>query len=164
MSQKHMLVRQMSTCLILKKLKMSNSVIDPKKTLPKVIENLYKVHSDISVLALLDNKLIDLILLRASQINGCAYCIDMHLAEAKSHGETQQRLDHIIVWNHFADFTEAERTALAWTEALTQLNPQTNYQLLRDRLIQFFNEEQISALTILVGMINLWNRVQISQY
>lgn len=164
MSQNHKPIRQMDTHLFLKRLKMSNTAIDPKKILAKVVGNLYKVHKDLDDLALLDTNLVDLILLRASQINGCAYCINMHLAEARNHGETQQRLDRLLVWKQSPDFTVAERAALSWLEALTLLNPNTDYQPLRDHLLQSFNEEQISALTILVGMINLWNRVQISQH
>jgi len=112
----------------------------------------------------LDRTIYHLVLLRASQINSCAHCIQMHLREAREHGETQDRLDRVIVWNQVDDFTEREKAALAWTEALTLLDRETDYGPLRARLRQHFSDEQISALTVTVGMINFWNRFAISRH
>lgn len=105
-----------------------------------------------------------LVVLRASQINACAFCVNMHISEARRDGETEARLDRLIVWRHVPDFSDAEKAALAWTEALTVLKEDTQYGLLRLRLREHFSDEQISALTATVAMINLWNRVQISQH
>jgi len=105
-----------------------------------------------------------LVVLRASQINACAFCVKMHLSEARRDGETEARLDRLIVWRHVDDFTPAEKAALAWTEALTTLKEDTVFGILRARLREHFNEAQISALTATIAMINLWNRVQISQH
>ncbi len=105
-----------------------------------------------------------LIHLRASQINGCAFCVKMHLKEARHDGETNDRLDRLIVWAHVSDFTEAEKAALAWTEALTVLDAKTDYAALRARLRASYTDEQISVLTSSIGMINLWNRMQISAH
>ena len=105
-----------------------------------------------------------LVVLRASQINACAFCVKMHISEARRDGETEARLDSLIVWRHVKVFSAAEKAALAWTEALTTLKDETEYGLLRVRLREHFNDEQISALSATIGMINLWNRVQISQH
>lgn len=105
-----------------------------------------------------------LVVLRASQINGCAFCVKMHLAEARRDGESNERLDRLVVWRHVADFTPAEQAALAWTEALTLIKEDTDYGALRARLRAHFDDEQISTLTGTIAMINLWNRLQVSQH
>lgn len=143
---------------------MSTSNIDPKTNLPTVIQNLYQVHASLDSLSLLDSKLTHLILLRVSQINACAFCVKMHLAEARADGETQERLDRLVVWRHSSDYTDPEKAAFEWTESLTTLEVKNDYAELRENLLKHFNEKQISALTVLISMINLWNRIQISQY
>lgn len=105
-----------------------------------------------------------LVHLRASQINGCAHCVKMHSREAREHGETDARLDRLVVWEHVGDYTPRERAALAWTEALTRLAPRTDYAALRADLLAHFSEREASALTADVAMINLWNRVAISRH
>jgi AhpD family alkylhydroperoxidase len=105
-----------------------------------------------------------LVHLRASQINGCAFCVKMHIKEARHDGETNERLDRLIVWAHVSDFSEAEKAALAWTEALTVLDAKTDYATLRARLRAVFTDKQISVLTSSIAMINLWNRIQISAH
>lgn len=132
-----------------------------EQEIPKVLAALLAVHKAVDTVGL-DRTIQHLVVLRASQINGCAGCIKMHLREAREHGETQDRLDRVIVWNHVEDFSEAEKAALAWTEALTVLDPKTDYGPLRARLRQHFGAAQIAALTTTIGMINLWNRLQIS--
>ncbi|MDO9259441.1 MAG: carboxymuconolactone decarboxylase family protein [Pseudomonadota bacterium] len=130
---------------------------------PEVFPALLKVHEVVSDLDL-DKKLHHLVHLRASQINGCAFCVKMHTREARQDGETSDRLDRLVVWAHVSDFSEAEKAALAWTEALTVLNPQTDYASLRGRLRASFTDKQIGALTATIGMINLWNRLQVSAH
>lgn len=105
-----------------------------------------------------------LVLLRASQINRCGFCIEMHTREAREDGETGERLDRVIVWDQVKDFSEREKAALAWTEALTELAPKTDLGALRARLRQRFSEKEIGILTATIGMINLWNRIGISKH
>ena len=96
--------------------------------------------------------------------NVCGFCVKMHTREARQDGETNDRLDRLVVWAHVSDFSEAEKAALAWTEALTLLDPKTDYASLRSRLRQSFSDEEIGALTATIGMINLWNRIQVSAH
>jgi AhpD family alkylhydroperoxidase len=131
--------------------------------IPDVFPALLKVSETIAAQGL-DKKLHHLIHLRASQINGCAFCVKMHLREAREDGETQDRLDRLVVWAHVNDFSEAEKAALAWTEALTTLDHKTDYASLRGRLRTFFSDKEIGALTATIGMINLWNRIQVSAH
>ena len=105
--------------------------------------------------------LIDLIKLRASQINGCAYCVDMHSKEARAHGASQQWLDLISVWRESPIFTDAERAVLGWTEALTLVSesraPDADYEALG----QFFSGEDIAKISVAIGLINVWNRLAV---
>jgi AhpD family alkylhydroperoxidase len=109
----------------------------------------------------LSPSLVELVKMRASQINGCAFCLDMHSKDARKHGETEQRLYLLSGWHESPIYTPAERTALAWTEALTSVAethaPDADYEPLREH----FTDKQIVDLTILIGMINLWNRLAI---
>ncbi|MEN4903334.1 carboxymuconolactone decarboxylase family protein [Luteimonas sp. TWI1437] len=107
-----------------------------------------------------------LIHLRASQINGCAYCIRMHTREARADGETNARLDHLAGWRHMTDYTPAERAALAWTEALTRLggDREPDIGALRTQLRTHFEDPMIAALTVEVAMINQWNRIAIANH
>lgn len=110
----------------------------------------------------LERGLADLVRLRASQINGCAFCIHMHAKEARSHGETELRIVMLNGWRESPLFTDRERAALAWTESLTRITkthaPDADYDLVKSE----FSEDEIVALTVLIGMINTWNRLQIA--
>jgi AhpD family alkylhydroperoxidase len=112
--------------------------------------------------SVIDDKLHDLVQIRASQINGCAFCLDMHVKEAKIHGESELRLYHIAIWRESNLFVPRERAALAWTEALTKLPeggvPDEIYERVRGQL----SEKEISDLTFLVMAINAWNRASIA--
>jgi AhpD family alkylhydroperoxidase len=110
----------------------------------------------------LDRKLVHLMRLRASQINQCAFCVKMHTREAREDGETNDRLDRVIVWEHVSDFSAAERAALEWTEALTYLHPKTDLASLRAKLREHFSDKEIGLVTSNIAMINLWNRIQVS--
>lgn len=112
----------------------------------------------------LDRLLYHLVLLRASQINGCGYCVRMHTREAREDKESNERLDQLIVWRHSAAFTPQEQAALQWTEVLTTLADHTAIASARAALLDHFSKAEITALTALVGMINLWNRIQISNH
>ena len=109
----------------------------------------------------LDKRLIDLVKMRASQINGCVYCLDMHSKDARRQGETEQRLYLLDAWREAPIYAPHERAALAWTEAVTRLAdthaPDDVYEALRSH----FSEKEIADLTILIGMINLWNRLAV---
>jgi len=103
-----------------------------------------------------------LVSLRASQINGCAFCVDMHVKEATIHGERPLRLHHLAAWRESTLFAPRERAALAWTEALTQLAPQGVSDEIYDKVRTQLSEKEISDLTYAVMSINAWNRVNIA--
>jgi AhpD family alkylhydroperoxidase len=106
--------------------------------------------------------LMDLIDIRASQLNGCAFCLDMHVKEAKIHGERELRLYHISVWRESQLFTERERAALLWTETVTQLNGHGISEDVFKNVSEHLSEKELSDLTYAIGMINFWNRLNIS--
>ena len=110
----------------------------------------------------LGNTLIDLVNIRASQINGCAFCLDMHCKEAKIHGEQELRLYHIAIWRESTLFSETERAVLEWTEAVTKLSEHGISDEIYNRVRAQLSEKQISDLTYAIGVINLWNRLNIS--
>jgi AhpD family alkylhydroperoxidase len=112
----------------------------------------------------LEKKLRDLVHLRASQINRCGFCVKMHTREAREDGESSERLDRVIVWSQVSDFTERERAALAWVEALTDLDPKTDFGPLRARLREHFSEKEILALTSTIGVVNFWNRINVARH
>ena len=110
----------------------------------------------------LDEKLLHLIELRASQINGCAYCIDMHSKDARAAGDTEQRLYGLNAWRESPYYTDRERAALEWTEAVTLVSstgvPDSAYEAVRAQ----FSEREIAFLTLAVSMINTWNRLNVA--
>ncbi len=130
---------------------------------PELLQHLGNIHPIINETGI-DTKFQHLIWLRASQINGCGYCAKMHTREARQEGETNERLDHLAVWHSVEDFTDKEKAALAWTEALTTLSPSTDRQSLLTTLRQHYTDKEISALSITIAMINLWNRIQITNH
>lgn len=132
-------------------------------TTPDVFAALEHVHASIDAHGL-DRKIHHLVQLRASQLNGCAYCVKMHTREARGDEETNERLDRLVVWEHASDFTEKERVALEWTEILTHLDRKSDYGAVRARLRDHFSDAEVAALTATVAMINLWNRIQISAH
>ncbi|EDZ99147.1 alkylhydroperoxidase like protein, AhpD family [Burkholderia sp. H160] len=99
--------------------------------------------------------------IRASQLNGCSFCIDMHVKEATIYGERPLRLHHVAAWRESNLFTPRERAALAWTEALTQISPLGVSDEIYDRVRTQFSEKELSDLTFQVMSINAWNRVNI---
>jgi AhpD family alkylhydroperoxidase len=110
----------------------------------------------------LEQKLLDLIKLRVSQINGCAYCIDMHWKDLRSLGETEQRLYGLDAWQESPYYTDRERAALARAESVTNIKethaPDDVYQETR----KSFNEKELADLTLAISAINAWNRLSIS--
>jgi len=110
----------------------------------------------------LEHKLVLLMKMRASQINGCAYCIDMHSIDARAEGETEQRLYALDAWRETPFFTDRERAALEWTEALTLVSETHVPDEVHEQAKKYFNEKEIADLTIVVSTINMWNRISIS--
>ncbi|WP_017363519.1 carboxymuconolactone decarboxylase family protein [Ectopseudomonas mendocina] len=103
-----------------------------------------------------------LVTLRASQINGCGFCVDMHVKEAKIHGERELRLHHVAIWRESPLFSPRERAALEWTEALTQLAPHGVSDTIYASVREQFSEQELSDLTFLVVAINGWNRLNVA--
>lgn len=112
--------------------------------------------------SVIEDSIHDLVQIRASQINGCAFCLDMHVKEAKIHGETELRLYHIAIWRESNLFVPRERAALAWTEALTKLPEGGVSDEIYERVRGQLSEKEISDLTFLVMAINAWNRASIA--
>jgi AhpD family alkylhydroperoxidase len=110
----------------------------------------------------LDHKLIHLIKMRASQINGCAFCIDMHSKDARAMGETEQRLYELNAWRETPFYTDSERAALEWTESLTLVSETHVPDEVYENVRKHFSEKETVDLSLIVGMINLWNRLAIS--
>lgn len=135
--------------------------VNYQREIPDILQSMAAVHATIDSHEV-DRILQHLMRLRASQMNGCAFCVKMHIREAREDGETNERLDRVIVWNHVSDFTEREKAALAWTEALTDLDPRADLGPLRARLRQYFSDKEIGLLTSDIALINLWNRIQVS--
>ncbi|CAN7589461.1 carboxymuconolactone decarboxylase family protein [Paenibacillus sp. LjRoot56] len=109
-----------------------------------------------------EEKILDLVHIRASQMNGCGFCLDMHVKQAKIHGEGELRLYHIAIWRESTLFTPRERAALAWTEILTKLPEHGVPDELYDRVRGQFSEKEISDLTFSVMAINAWNRINVA--
>lgn len=103
----------------------------------------------------------ELVDLRVSQLNACAFCVDMHVKEATQHGERALRLHHVATWRESTLFSPRERAALAWAESLTQLSAQGVPDDLYERVRTQFSEKELSDLTFQVMAINAWNRVNV---
>lgn len=110
----------------------------------------------------LDESLMNLVKLRASYINGCAYCVDMHTKDARLAGETEQRLYAVPVWRETPFFTPRERVALAWAEAVTEISKGGVSDELRETARAHFTEKELVDLTMVVITINGWNRLSIT--
>jgi AhpD family alkylhydroperoxidase len=104
----------------------------------------------------------DLVNIRASQINGCTFCLDMHVKEATLRGERPLRIHHVAAWRESTLFEPRERAALAWTEALTQLSPQGVSDDVYERVRAHLSEKELTDLTYLVMSINAWNRINVA--
>jgi AhpD family alkylhydroperoxidase len=110
----------------------------------------------------IDAKLLHMLKLRASQINGCAFCIDMHWKDARAAGDTEQRLYGLNAWRESPYYSEKERAALEWVEAVTQVASSHVPDEVYARVRSQYSEKEIVDLTLAAGMINLWNRMAIS--
>ena len=110
----------------------------------------------------IEQSLLELVRLRASQINGCAYCVDMHSADAKKAGESERRLHAVVVWRDSPFFTTRERVALAWTESVTLLSETHVPDELYNEVLTCFSEKELIDLTMAIITINSWNRIAVS--
>ena len=110
----------------------------------------------------LERSLLDLVLIRASQINHCAYCLDMHTKDARVSGETEQRIYALSAWAEAPFYSERERAALAWTEAVTLLTEGFVPDAVYDQARQNFSESELISLTMVIITINCWNRLNVS--
>lgn len=110
----------------------------------------------------IEESLQNLVKLRASQVNGCAYCVDMHYLDARAAGETEQRLSALVIWQETPFFTERERAALLWTEKLTLISLDHVPDEIYERVRPHFTEEELVNLTLVIVTINAWNRFAIS--
>ena len=110
----------------------------------------------------LEPALLELVKLRASQINGCAYCIDMHTKDARAHGEAEQRLYALNAWRETPFFSDRERAALAWTKAVTEVAQTHVPDDVYEAAHRHFNDKELVDLTLAVAAINGWNRLAIS--
>jgi AhpD family alkylhydroperoxidase len=128
---------------------------------PETIKALSAVEAQIAASGL-EKSLIELVKTRASQINGCAFCINMHTQDARKLGETEQRLYMLSAWQESPLYSDRERAALAWTEAVTLIADTHAPDDLYEELRAHFSEPEMVNLTMLIGAINAWNRIAIS--
>jgi len=135
--------------------------IDITRVSPKVAQAMFGLQNTVNNSGL-EHNLLELVKMRASQINGCAYCLDMHSKDARAAGETEQRLYLLDAWREVALYSERERAALEWTEALTRIGeghvPDAVYASAREH----FSEEELVNLALAVVAINGWNRLSIA--
>jgi len=134
--------------------------IDFTKASPDAVKAMYGLERYLRICGL-EESLVHLVKMRASQINGCAYCLDMHSKDARAAGETEQRLYVLDAWREAPFYTDRERAALAWTEALTRIaethGPDEVYREAREQ----FDEKELMDLTLAIVTINAWNRIAI---
>ena len=135
--------------------------LDFYKANPAAIKALIGVEERVGKSAL-EKSLTELVRLRASQINGCAFCVDMHTTDARKGGETDRRLAAVVVWRETPFFTDRERAALEWTEALTLVSHEHVPDAVWNAVRPHFHDEELVDLTLLVSAINAWNRFAIS--
>src|SRR3954464_4020293 len=135
--------------------------IDAFKQSPELIKRLaeFSTHVDDSGI---EKTILLLVSIRASQMNGCAFCLDMHVKEAKLHGERELRLYHVAIWRESPLFSAKERAALAFTEALTRIAPDGISDELYAEVREQFSDKELSTLTFRVMTINAWNRANVA--
>ena len=133
--------------------------LDPYAVAPQLIKSWMGV--SVAVAASLDASLVELVKIRSSQINGCANCINMHTAEARGKGETEQRIYLLSAWREAPCYTERERAALGWTDALTRLSEGHTHEAAYVALKAQFTEEEQVKLTLMINIINGWNRLAV---
>lgn len=138
--------------------------MEPKMNVYKLVPKAYEILIEMEKFLAttdLDHKLKDLLKIRASQINKCAYCLEMHTLDAEKAGETTLRIYALPAWQESPHFTDQERAALQFTEEMTRLSKNGVKDETFDNLKKHFSEKQIAEIIILLGQINFWNRINV---
>jgi AhpD family alkylhydroperoxidase len=133
--------------------------LDPFAAAPSLMKDWHR--TSVAIAASLEPSLSALVEIRASQINGCANCLNMHTVHARENGETEQRIYLLSAWREAPYYTDRERAALAWTEALTRLSEGHTHASAYEALKAQFTEEEQVKLTLMVNVINGWNRIAV---
>ncbi|MBA4266442.1 MAG: alkylhydroperoxidase [Comamonadaceae bacterium] len=145
---------------------MSFSLLPPRIEYSQQAPALLQKYLDFSMAVGLDGSIeqgvLHLVDIRASQINGCAFCVDMHVKQAHLHKESALRLHHVAIWHESPLFTARERAALAWTEALTRLPVGGVPDALYEQVREHFSDQEITVLTFQIMSINGWNRISVA--
>lgn len=140
----------------------TQSRLNASEQSPELVRKLLDFSTAIGKSGHIEPALSHLVDVRASQMNGCAFCLDMHVKEARLHGERELRLYHVATWHESPLFTPRERAALALTEALTRMAPTGVSDELYDELRGQFSDKELSTLTFRVMGINAWNRLNVA--
>ena len=133
--------------------------LDPMAAAPDLMKTWLR--TSIAVASSLEPALVGLVEIRASQINGCANCINLHTVQAREKGETEQRIYLLSAWREAPYYTERERAALGWTEALTRLSEGHTHESAYEALKAQFTEAERVKLTLMINIINGWNRIAV---
>ena len=133
--------------------------IDPFAAAPELMKKW--IGTSMAVASSLEPSLVGLVEIRASQINGCANCLNMHTVDARTKGETEQRIYLLSAWQEAPCYTDRERAALAWTDALTRLSEGHQHKSAYEALKAKFTEEERVKLTLMINVINGWNRIAV---
>lgn len=133
--------------------------LDPFAVAPEQMKSWLR--TSMAIAGSLDATLVHLVEIRASQINGCANCINMHASDARAKGETEQRIYLLSAWREAPCYTGRERAALGWTDALTRLSEGHELKSAREALKAHFTEEEQIKLTLMINVINGWNRIAV---
>jgi AhpD family alkylhydroperoxidase len=134
--------------------------LNPYKASPKGYQAMAALETFVMSCGL-ERPLLELVKMRASQINGCAYCLDMHSKDARALGETEQRLYLLNAWRESPFYTERERAALEWTETITLIAGKDVPDDVYERVTKQFSAEELANLTLAIATINSWNRLSI---
>ena len=133
--------------------------LNPISAAPELMKKWFG--TSIAINSSLEPTLTELVEIRASQINGCANCINMHTARARANGETEQRIYLLSAWREAPCYTDRERAALGWTEAMTRLSEEHTHENAYAALKAHFSEEEQVKLTLIINVINGWNRIAV---
>lgn len=135
--------------------------LDWNKTSPEAYKAMLEVQKVVDKSSI-DHRLLELIKIRASQINGCAHCLEMHTKDARALGESELRLNVLVAWREAPLYSEKEKAALAWCESLTNISSEDAPENIFEELDKFFTKEEIVDLTLGIVAINGWNRLAVA--
>lgn len=135
--------------------------LDPFRSSPALMKKWLDVSTAIATGTSIEPSLVELVKIRSSQLNACANCLNMHTVEARWSGETEQRIYLLSAWREAPCYTPRERAALGWTDALTTLSQGHSHAAAYDALAEHFDEEEQVNLTLMINVINGWNRLAV---